>query len=68
MCENRLLRRILGAKSGVVTVCWRKLHEEEFHNLYASLHIRVIKSRKWLGHAECVQQLRSKKREQKRPV
>jgi hypothetical protein len=32
---------------------WRRLHNEEFHNLYASLNIfRVIKLRrvKWAGH------------------
>jgi hypothetical protein len=32
---------------------WRKLHNEELHNLYASQHIiRVIKSRRrrWVDH------------------
>jgi hypothetical protein len=61
MCENRMLRRILGAKSGVVTVWWRKLHEE-FHNLYAFPDISsMIKFGKWLVHAACVRRLRSKK-------
>jgi hypothetical protein len=37
-----------------VTGGWRKLHNEELHNLYSSLSlIRMIKSRRmrWAGHA-----------------
>jgi hypothetical protein len=33
--ENRMLRRIFGPK-GEVTGDWRKLHNEELHNLYSS--------------------------------
>jgi hypothetical protein len=36
-----------------VTGGWRKLHNEEFHNLYSSPSIiRIIKSRRvrWVGH------------------
>jgi hypothetical protein len=35
-----------------VTGIWRKVHTEELHNLYSSLNIKVIKSRKmrWVGH------------------
>jgi hypothetical protein len=42
--ENRVLRRIFGPKRDEVTGGWRKLHNEELHNL--------IKSRKmrWTGH------------------
>jgi hypothetical protein len=31
---------------------WRKLHNDEFHNLYSSPNVRVIKSRRmrWTGH------------------
>jgi hypothetical protein len=50
---NRMLRRIFGPKRDVVTGVWRKLHYEEFHDLYSSPTIvRVIKSRrmKWTGH------------------
>jgi hypothetical protein len=42
--ENRVLRRIFGPKSDGVTGGWRKLHDEELHNLYSSPSIiRVIK-------------------------
>jgi hypothetical protein len=51
--ENRVLRRIFGPKRDDVTRDWRKLHNEELHNLYSSPNIiRMIKSRKirWAGH------------------
>jgi hypothetical protein len=42
--ENRALRRILGPKREEVVGGWRRLHNEELHNLYASPNvIRVIK-------------------------
>jgi hypothetical protein len=53
MFENRVLRRICGPKRDKVTGDWRKLHNEELHNLYSSPSIiRVIKSRRirWAGH------------------
>jgi hypothetical protein len=34
--ENRVLRRIFGAKSYEVTGEWRKLHNEELNDLYSS--------------------------------
>jgi hypothetical protein len=40
--ENRVLRRIFGPKRGEVIGGWRKLHNEELHNLYS----RMIKSRR----------------------
>jgi hypothetical protein len=44
--ENRVLRRIFGPKREEVAGGWRRLHNEELHNLYTSLKIiRVIKSR-----------------------
>jgi hypothetical protein len=51
--ENRVLRRIFGPKRDEVTGGWRKLHNEELHNLYLSPSIiRMIKSRRmrWVGH------------------
>jgi hypothetical protein len=42
--ENRVLRRIFGRKSDGATGGWRKLHNEELHNLYSSpsiIRIRV---------------------------
>jgi len=51
--ENRVLRRIFGPKRDEVTGEWRKLHNEEFNDLYFSPNIvRVIKSRQmsWAGH------------------
>jgi hypothetical protein len=51
--ENRVLRRIFGPKKSEVTGGWRKLHNEELHDLYPPLSIiRMIKSRRmrWAGH------------------
>jgi hypothetical protein len=51
--ENRVLRRIFGLKRVEVTGEWRKLRNEELHNLYSSPNIiRMIKSRmmRWAGH------------------
>jgi hypothetical protein len=45
--ENRVLRRIFGLNRDGVTGGWRKLHNEELHNLYCSPSvIRIIKSRR----------------------
>jgi hypothetical protein len=35
--ETRVLRRIFGPKREEVAGGWRRLHNEELHNLYASL-------------------------------
>jgi hypothetical protein len=48
-----VLRRIFGPKRDEVTGEWRKLHNEELHNLYSSTYIiRTIKSRRmrWAWH------------------
>jgi hypothetical protein len=50
--ENRVLRRIFGPKREE-DVSWRKLHNDELHDLYSLPNIvRVIKSRRmrWAGH------------------
>jgi hypothetical protein len=52
--ENRFVRRIFGPKREEVVGGWRRLHNEEIHNLYALPNIiRVIKSRMdgWMGRA-----------------
>jgi hypothetical protein len=50
--ENRMLRRLFGPKKDGMTGGWRKLHNEELHNLYSlSSIIRIIKPRtKWVGY------------------
>ncbi|KAJ4439505.1 hypothetical protein ANN_07629 [Periplaneta americana] len=51
--ENKVLRKICGAKRDEVTGEWRKLHNAELHALYSSPDIiRNIKSRRlrWAGH------------------
>jgi hypothetical protein len=75
--ENRILRRIFGPKRDQVTGEWRKLHNEELHNLYSSSDIiRQVKSRRmrWAGHVVCmgeerkVYQVLVGKSEGKRPL
>jgi len=51
--ENRVLRRVFGPKRDAVTGEWRKLHCEEFRDLYSLPNIvRVVKSRRmrWAGN------------------
>jgi hypothetical protein len=53
MFENRVLREIFGPKRDEMTREWRKLHNEELHDLYSSpITIRIIKSKRmgWAGH------------------
>jgi hypothetical protein len=55
--ENRVLRRMFGPKKDEVTGEWRKLHNEELHNLYSSPDIiRQVNSRRmgWAGHVACM--------------
>jgi hypothetical protein len=50
--ENKVLR-IFGPKRDRLTGGWRKLHNEDLHNLYSSPSIiTIIKSRRmsWAGH------------------
>ncbi|KAJ4440066.1 hypothetical protein ANN_08197 [Periplaneta americana] len=51
--ENKVLRKIFGAKRDEITGEWRKLHNTELHALYSSPDIiRNLKSRRlrWAGH------------------
>jgi hypothetical protein len=51
--ENRVLRRIFGAKRDEETGEWRKLHNGELRDLCSSPSIiRIMKSRRmrWAGH------------------
>jgi len=75
--DNRVLRRIFGAKRDEVTGEWRKLHNEELNDLYCSLSIvRMIKSRRmrWAGHVARMEDRRDvyrvlmRKPEVKRPL
>jgi hypothetical protein len=62
MFGNRVLRRIFGNKREEMTGGWRRLHNEELHNLYASQNIiKVIKSRKmrWVGHVARIGEMRN---------
>jgi hypothetical protein len=60
--EDRMLRRIFGPKSGEVTEQWRKLHNNELHNLKSSPNIiRMIKSRRmiWARHVARMGEMRN---------
>jgi hypothetical protein len=74
--ENRVLRRIFGPKREEDR-SWKKLHNDELHNLYSSLNIvRVIKSRRmrWarhvarMGEGSCVYRVLVRRPEGKRPL
>jgi hypothetical protein len=51
--ENRVLRSMFGQKRVEPIGGWRKVHNEELHNLYPSPHtVRFITSRRmrWVEH------------------
>jgi hypothetical protein len=57
VCENRVLRGILGPRRDKVTREWRKLHNDKLSDLYFSRNdIWVMKSRRirWAGHVVCM--------------
>jgi hypothetical protein len=59
--ENRVLRGIFGPKREEVTGGRRKLHNEELHNFYSLLNIRIIKCRcmRCVGNVICMGELRN---------
>jgi hypothetical protein len=60
--EQRVLGRIFGPERDEVAGGWRKLHNEELHNLYASPNtIRDIKSVsiKWAEHVARMGEMRN---------
>jgi len=60
--ENRLLMSIFGPKRNGVAGGWKRLHNEELFNLYASLNsTRVMKSgrMKWAGHVARMGKIRN---------
>jgi hypothetical protein len=60
--ENRVLKRIFGLKREEVAGEWRRLNDEELHNLYVSPNIiRVIKSRRDERGGTCIKHGRDKK-------
>jgi hypothetical protein len=53
--------RTFGPKREEVVGGWRRLHNEELHNLYISPNIiRLTKSRRmrWAGHVACMGEMR----------
>jgi hypothetical protein len=63
--ENRVLRRIFGPKREEREGDWRRMHNEELRNLYASSNIiRVIKSRRVgrIGHVARMVEMRNANR------
>ena len=50
--RERALRKIFGSERDEAIRYWRRLHNEELHNLYSPNVIRLIKLRRmrWAGH------------------
>ena len=61
MFENKVLRKIFGAKRDEIRGEWRKLYNADLHTLYSSPNIiRNLKSRRlrWAGHVAHMEQSR----------
>jgi hypothetical protein len=59
--ENRVLKRIFGPLRKEVAGGWRRLHNEELHNLYISLNIKMIKLRRmrWVCNVVHMEEMRN---------
>jgi hypothetical protein len=60
--EEHRLRVFENSKGCKVSEDWRKLHNEELHDLYCSPNIiGVIRSRRvsWVGHVACMVEMRN---------
>jgi hypothetical protein len=75
--KNRVLKRIFAPERGEGAGGYRRLHDEELYNLYASSNIiRVRKSRRmrWAGHGARMGEIRNMyeilvgRTEKKRPL
>jgi hypothetical protein len=58
-----VLRRVFGPEGEEVAGGWRRLHNEELHNLCGSQNIRVIRSRKmsWTEHVARIGEMNAHK-------
>ena len=64
--ENKVLRKIFGAKRDEITGEWRKLHNAELHALYTSPNIiRNLKLSRliWAGYVARMEQFRNAHRD-----
>ena len=60
MFENKVPRKIFGAKKDDITGEWRKLHNAELHALYSSPNIiRSLNRDDWAGHVARMEQSRN---------
>jgi hypothetical protein len=49
-----VLTKIFGPNEGDVTGNWRRLHNDEFHDLYSSSNISFITTVTWTGLVTCM--------------
>jgi hypothetical protein len=49
--ENRVLRRTFAPQRGEVTEGWRKLYNDELHNLYSLININTVMKSRRIKHA-----------------
>jgi hypothetical protein len=57
--EKRVLTRILGPMRFEIIGDWRKLHNEEFHNLYSSTNIITFINSRWMRWARHVANMKN---------